>query len=403
MLNFERYFGVVSMDNKATTGVSVIIPCLNEEESIGQVVDAARIGINNLDLPGEVIVVDNGCTDNSADIAREHGAIVLEEKKCGYGSAIRKGFDNAQYSVLVMGDGDLTYDFSKIDDLVQPILDGSYDFMVGNRMSDIQPGAMPFLHRYIGNPLLSLLLRIMFRRHIVRDAHCGLRAISRMEYRKLGCVTTGMEFASEMIVCAIYSDTRMSEKPIVYHARVGESKLISFRDGWRHLRFMALYSPSSTLLIPGVIFWLIGVAIVLPLAFGPVLINGRAIDVHCMIMGGLLSIISMQFITTGLLAKTFAHLTGVRHDNVVAWLYEKLTFEKMILGTLPLIIIGLLSSLTVVFRWVSSGFGSLDEARLLFFGMLTLVTGAQIATSGYLFSIMALPHHLGSLNKKSKE
>ena len=391
------------MGNKATTGVSVIIPCLNEEESIGQVVDAARIGISNLDLPGEVIVVDNGCTDNSPNIAREHGAIVLEEKTRGYGAAIRKGFDSAQYSVLVMGDGDLTYDFSKVDELVNPIIAAEYDFMVGNRMSNIKAGAMPFLHRYIGNPLLSLLLRIMFRGNIVKDAHCGLRAISRTEYRKLGCVTTGMEFASEMIVLAIYNNLRMSEKPIIYHARVGESKLVSFRDGWRHLRFMAMYSPSSALLIPGLIVWLLGFAIVLPLAFGPVMINDRAVDIHCMIMGGLLSVVSMQFITTGLLAKTFAHLTMVRHDKVVAWLYDNLTFEKMILGTLPLIIIGIVASLTVVMRWVSGGFGSLDEVRLLFFGMLALITGAQIATSGYLFSIMALPHHLGSFNNKSSE
>ena len=380
--------------NTSFNGVSVVIPCLNEEASIGQVVDAAWEGIRALKLSGEVIVVDNGCTDRSAEIAVAHGARVIAESERGYGAAIRKGFANAKYDILVQGDGDLTYDFTKIDDLIIPILNNEADMVVGNRMSNILPGSMPALHRYVGNPALSLLLRIMFHRNIVRDAHCGLRAISTRAYRSLHCVTTGMEFASEVIVRAIHCNLRMQERTIVYHARVGDSKLSSFRDGWRHLRFMWLHSPASALLVPGCIGWLLGLAVALPIAFGPVLVNGRGIDTHCMIMGGLLNTISLQFITLGLIAKAYAHVSGLRHDPVIQWLYNHLTFEKLIFCASPLVVVGLLVALTIVIRWIASGFGSLDQTNLLFFAMLCMINGIQLGAAGYVFSILILPRHV---------
>lgn len=379
------------------SGISVVIPCLNEAESIGQVVDAAFAGAAKTGLAAEVIVVDNGSHDRSAEIAAGHGARVVAESLKGYGAALRAGFAAARYEVLVMGDGDLTYDFSRLDELVRPILDDEADFVVGNRMGNIRPGAMPRLHRYIGNPLLSLMLRVMFHNHRVRDAHCGLRAIARTVYRELRCVTTGMEFASEMVVRAIHRGVRMTERDIIYHPRVGESKLASFRDGWRHLRFMLLHSPTSALLFPGILTWSVGVIVVLPLALGPVVLRGRNFDIHCMIMGGLLNTVSIQFITIGLLAKAYAHLSGLREDPVVAWLYGKLNFERIMLLAAPLILLGLVVSAKVVIQWVASGFGPLDEARLLFFGMLCLINGCQIAAAGYLFSIMALPRHVAPL------
>lgn len=379
-------------------GISVVIPCLDEADSIGEVVDAAAAGISRMGLPGEVVVVDNGSRDGSAEIARRHGARVLHEAERGYGAAIRKGFDDARFDVLVMADGDLTYDLTRLDELVRPILGGDADFVVGNRMRNIRPGSMPSLHRYVGNPLLSLLLRLMFNKHVVRDAHCGMRAISKAAYDRLLCITTGMEFASEMIVRAIHCNLRMAERDIVYHPRVGASKLDSFRDGWRHLRFMLLHSPSSALLLPGGIAWVLGTAIALPLAFGPVMIGGRAVDMHCMLMGGLLNIVSIQFITMGLLAKSFGHLSGLREDRLIKWFYAHFTFEKLVLATLPLIVVGILITLKVVFQWIGGGFGSLNQARLLFLGMLCLVNGTQLAVSGYLFSIMALPRHAGRMD-----
>lgn len=382
-------------------GVSVVIPCLNEEASIGQVIEAARAGIAAVVADGEVIVVDNGCTDRSAEIARRHGARVLVEPHPGYGSALRKGFDNARYAIVVMGDGDLTYDFTKLGDLVRPILAGEAQFVIGNRMGNILPGAMPPLHRYIGNPILSGLLRLMFRDRRVRDAHCGLRAISRDAYRSLRCVTTGMEFASEMVVKAISTKLSIAQRDIVYHPRIGDSKLQSFRDGWRHLRFLVLHSPTLLLLLPGAVCWGLGLLLALPMAFGPVVIGGRNIDIHFMIMAGLLNIVGVQIVTAGLLAKSYGHLSGLRHDEFVARLYRWFTFEKTFLGSAILALVGLAIAGSVVLEWVLSGFGSLNRARMLFFALILLVDGVQFGLSSYLFSIMALPRHIDTFTSET--
>lgn len=380
--------------DNAREGISVIIPCLNEEVSIGQVIEAAREGIAKTGLKEEIIVVDNGSTDRSMDLAREHGARVLQEAHRGYGAALRCGFNAATFEYIVMGDGDLTYDFSRLDELVQPLTAGHADFVIGNRMNNIQPGAMPGLHRYVGNPILSLALRIMFHGNAVHDAHCGLRAITRSAYRKLRCVTTGMEFASEMVIRAVRCKLRIQEQDIVYHERLGHSKLRTFRDGWRHLRFMMLHSPTTMLLWPGLICWLLGLVITFPLALGPVYIQGRLFDIHCMIMGGILNIISVQVITVGLLAKAYAHLSGLHHDAVIAWMYKHLTFEKATVVSGMVIIAGVLVTFWVVVKWVFAGFGPLDMARPLFFAALCLINGIQIGAASYLFSIMALPRHL---------
>ena len=393
------------MDQEQTTevGVSVVIPCLNEEESIGKTVDAALAGISRLGVPGEVIVVDNGSTDHSAQIAREHGARVVPQTLKGYGAAIRKGFDSARHGIMVMGDGDLTYDFTRLDELVRPIMEGKADFVVGNRMHNIRPGAMPGLHRYVGTPFLSLVLRLMFRNNSVRDPNCGMRAISRNTYRKLRCATTGMEFASEMIIQAIRNNVRMFERDIVYHPRVGESKLRSFADGWRHLRFMLLYSPTVLFLGPGIFFWIAGLLLSAPLAFGPIMIGERQFDIHFMIMGGLLNIASIQVITIGMLSKAYAHLSGLHHDQAVVWFYRRFSFEKLSIVALSLIGIGLVVVVEIVCKWIASGFGTLHDARPLFFALLLLVNGVQLGAAGYLFSIMALPRHLDTASPETRD
>jgi len=384
-------------------GISVIIPCLNEEASIAQAVEMARQGIAKLGLAEDIIVVDNGSSDRSAEIAREHGARVIEEKHRGYGSALRAGFQNAKYELMVMGDADLTYDFTFIDDLVRPILEGRADFAIGNRMKSIRPGAMPKLHRYIGNPVLSFALRIMFHSNQVHDAHCGLRAITAGAYRQLRCVTTGMEFASEMVVRAIRCNLRIVERDIVYHPRTGQSKLHTFRDGWRHLRFMVLHSPTALLLVPGIFFWLLGLLISLPLAFGPFFIAGRAVDIHCMLIGGVLNIVSMQIITIGLLAKAYGHLSGLHEDAIVAWFYRWFTFERACVVSGVVLALGVVLTLWVVMKWVSAGFGSLNQQRLLFLALICLVNGVQIGAASFLFSIMALPRHIDRMPPEAEE
>lgn len=382
---------------KEFKGISVVIPCLNEEASVGQVIEMARAGIARLGLEEDIIVVDNGSTDRSAAIAAEHRARVVHEQTRGYGSALRRGFASARYGIIVMGDGDLTYDFTALDELVRPILENKADFVIGNRMKSIQPGAMPTLHRYIGNPLLSLALRVMFHSNLVHDAHCGLRAITAEAYEKLRCVTTGMEFASEMVVRAIRCRLRIAERDIVYHQRKGQSKLHSFRDGWRHLRFMMLHSPTTLMLWPGIFFWLLGLLISLPLAFGPIIIGGRAVDIHCMLIGGVLNILSIQIITIGLLSKAYGHLSGLHDDPVVAWFYRWFTFERACFVSGGIIILGLALTLWVVMSWVSAGFGMLNQQRLLFFALICLVNGVQVGAASFLFSIMALPRHIERL------
>jgi len=389
--------GPFSAAGAALPGVSVVIPCLNEEASIALVVEAARAGIAALGIDGEVVVVDNGSTDRSAEIATRAGARLLTETHRGYGAALRRGFAEARHEIVVMGDGDLTYDFSKIGDLVRPILAGEAQFVIGNRMGNILPGAMPPLHRYVGNPILSGLLRLMFHDRRVKDAHCGLRAIRRDTYRELRCVTTGMEFASEMVVRAIHNGVAIAQRDIVYHPRIGDSKLNSFRDGWRHLRFLVLHSPTVLLLLPGALCGVLGLLLAMPMAFGPVVVGGRNIDIHFMIMAGLLHIVGIQIVTTGLLAKSYAHLSGLRHDEFIARLYRWFTFEKTVLGAAAIALVGCFLAGSVVFEWVRSGFGNLNRARLLFFALLLLVDGVQLGLASYVFSIMALPRHIDTL------
>lgn len=390
------------MSNAPAQGISVILPCLNEAASLGQVIELARRGIAKLGLQEDIVVVDNGSTDLSAQVARAHGARVLVEPHRGYGSALRKGFDNVRYDIIVMGDADLSYDLASLDTLVLPILKDEADFVMGNRMNDIQPGAMPGLHRYIGNPVLSATLRLLFHNNNVRDAHCGMRAITRDAYQRLHCVTTGMEFASEMVIRASRCNLRITERDITYRPRVGESKLHSFRDGWRHLRFMILHSPTILLLAPGIVGWIIGLAISLPLAFGPFIIQGRLVDIHCMLIGGVLNILSIQIITIGLLAKAYGHLSGLHEDKIVAWFYRWFTFEKACIVSALLIGAGLLLTLWILAQWVASGFGALNQQRLLFFAMICLVNGVQIGAASFLFSIMALPRHIDRLPPESE-
>lgn len=384
-----------SMNEQAQSGISVVVPCLNEEESIEQVVRAAQEGIARMNLPGEVVVVDNGSTDRSVELARAAGARVVTETIPGYGAALRRGFASARHEIMVMGDADMTYDFTRLDALVQPILDGNAELVVGNRMRNVRPGSMPKLHQYVGNPLLSLMLRLMFHTHTIKDAHCGMRAIRRDVYRRLGCVTTGMEFASEMIVRAIHNRVRMTERDIIYHPRIGESKLQSFRDGWRHMRFLLLHSPSSTLLFPGLAAWIVSLLVAAPLAFGPVVLGGRAFDIHMMIVAGTLNIVSIQLLTFGLLSKAFAHLAGLRDDPLIAWLYKHFTFEKFMLITLPPVAAALWVVGVVIHQWSTSGFGPLNQIRPLFLALICMINGMQMAAGGYLFSIMALPRHRG--------
>lgn len=383
--------------------ISVVIPCHNEANSIAHVIEDIRKGWQALGRQGEIIVVDNCSTDETAKRASAAGARVEREERMGYGSAIRRGFAEASGDILVMGDGDASYDFSRLDILVRPIIEGDADFVIGNRMGNIQDDAMPWLHRHIGNPLLSGCLRLLFRTRAVHDAHCGLRAIRRDAYERLGCVTTGMEFASEMVIAAVRSNLRIAEVPIEYHPRIGDSKLRSFRDGWRHLRFMLLHSPTLIVLVPGLIFWLFSMMLVARLAIGPIPWGQRLIDIHAMVIAGVLNMVSMQVVTLGMIAKVSAHVRGIRHDPVVQWFYRIFTYEKFTAAAVFASLTGAIVIAWVVWIWARGGFGNLDQARPMFFGALAMVNGVQLAVASYVFSVMALPIDIGRTKSRIED
>ncbi|MBN1918337.1 MAG: glycosyltransferase family 2 protein [Verrucomicrobia bacterium] len=376
---------------EATVEVSVVMPCLNERQGIAACVDSARNALAEAGIRGEVVVADNGSEDGSAEIACAHGARVVHEARRGYGSAYQTGIEAARGRYIVIGDADGTYDFHTIERFIKPLRDG-YDFVIGNRFEGrMAKGAMPTLHRYVGNPVLSAVLRGMFKTAI-GDAHCGMRSFTREAYDRMELQTTGMEFASEMVIHAARAKLRMLEIPIDYGARAGDSKLRTFRDGWRHLRFMFLYSPDHLFIVPGVILFLIGFVIMARLAWGPVVINGRVFDIHFMLVGGFLTIVSVQVLCLGVLGKAYSFTEHFQKDDkLIAWLLRHFTLEKALLIGAVGVVLGLVFAGGVVWKWVSSGFGELQAVRPLFFGLVVLVNSLQFTFNSFLFSMMAIP------------
>src|SRR5436190_2433671 len=281
--------------------VSVVIPCLNEAETIGECVTLSRGVLDEAGLDGQVIVVDNGSTDGSGDLARAAGALVVDEPRRGYGSAYLAGLSVAVGEYIVMVDADLTYDFGEIPRFVEELESGA-QLVIGNRMQNIQPGAMSFLSR-VGNTLLSGFLNVLHRTN-VHDAHCGMRALRRDVVPVLNLRTVGMEFASEMVIRATREHLDVREVPIALHPRVGESKLAPFRDGWRHLRVILVYNPTFLFLIPGAVMLAVGSLITL-LVFAEVPVFGRNLYVHSLILGCLLILLGVQAIGLGLSARAF--------------------------------------------------------------------------------------------------
>jgi glycosyltransferase involved in cell wall biosynthesis len=366
--------------------VSVVIPCLNEAETIAECVMSARAVLEESGLVGEVIVVDNGSTDRSGDLALAAGAFVVEETRRGYGSAYLAGLDAARGDYIVMLDADLTYDFREIPRFVDA-LEGGAQLVVGNRMQNIEPGAMPFLSR-IGNPILSGFLNVLHRTN-VRDVHCGMRAVRRDVLPALNLRTVGMEFASEMVIRATRERLDVREIPIALHPRVGTSKLSPFRDGWRHLRVILVYNPTFLFILPGAVMFLVGSIITL-LVFAHVSLFGRNLYTHSLILGCLLIILGVQAIGLGLTARTFGVYFISEQDDLLRKLRSKLRLEHglalaALVGVAGLALIGV-----VIGRWASSDFGTLREERLAILAMTVIAVAAQIFFTSFLVSIIGL-------------
>jgi glycosyltransferase involved in cell wall biosynthesis len=366
--------------------VSVVIPCLNEAETIAECVIRARTTLDESGLDGEVLVVDNGSMDGSGDLARRAGARVVEEPRRGYGSAYLAGLAVARGDYIVMVDADLTYDFNEIPRFVQELENGA-QVVIGNRMQNIKPGAMPLLSR-VGNPLLSGFLNVLHRTN-VHDAHSGMRALRRDVVPILNLRTVGMEFASEMVIRATREHLDVREVPITLHPRVGTSKLSPFRDGWRHLRLILVYNPTFLFLVPGAVMFLVGSIITL-LVFLEVPIFGRSLLVHSLIFGCLLILIGVQAIGLGLSARAFGVYFISEQDHLFQRLRGKLRLEHGLALALLVLVGGAALIGVVLGKWAAHGFGTLREERLAILAATVIAVGAQIFFTSFLLSIIGL-------------
>ena len=367
--------------------VSVVIPCLNEAANIEECVSRARRALDESNLSGEVIVSDNDSEDESARLAAAAGAIVVHEPNRGYGSAYLAGFAVTRGRYIVMADADLTYDFGEIPRFVAELENGA-DMVIGNRMKNIQPGAMPWLHRYVGNPLLSGFLNLLFRTG-VDDAHCGMRALRRDILPQLDLRTTGMEFASEMVIRAAKEHLTLSQFAIEYHPRGGESKLSSFRDGWRHLRFLLVHSPNHLFILPGAVMALVG-ALVEFIVLAHIAVFGREWDVHALIGGALLAIVGTQVLALGICAHAYATYFMGEQDRWFDRMRARYQLEHGLLLGGAFLLAGLVVGAFIVINWIEHGFGRLSEENFAVLAATLIIVGIQIFFSSFLVSILGL-------------
>jgi glycosyltransferase involved in cell wall biosynthesis len=367
--------------------LSVVIPCLNEAQNIELCVSSALGALARAGIAGEVIVADNDSEDGSAQLAEAAGARVVHEPRRGYGSAYIAGFAAARGEYIVMADADLTYDFEEIPRFLAALRDGA-DMVVGDRMRNIHPGAMPWHHRYIGNPLLSRLLNVLFHTG-VRDAHCGMRAFRRDRLEVLQLRTTGMEFASEMIVRAAKERLDIREISIEYHPRGGESKLSSFRDGWRHVRFLLLHSPNHLFILPGALMAALGGLISLAV-LAHVSILERQWQLHTLIGGSLLLIVGTQLVALGLCAHAYATYFMGERDPWFDRARARLRLEHGLTLGAAIALLGLTMILVIVLEWARNGFGNLSQERVAIVAASLLVIGIQVVFTSFLLSILGL-------------
>jgi hypothetical protein len=395
---------VVEVNNTDLLEISIVLPCLNEEDAIGGCIDTLRYIIWEQRLSAEIIVVDNASTDRSNEIARAHGARVVYQAERGYGNAYLKGFAEARGKYIVMADADNTYDLTEVNEFVDPLRRG-YDLVIGNRFAGrMAKGAMTFSHRYIGNPILSGILRLFFHT-TVRDAHCGMRAFTRASYPKMRLRTGGMEFASEMVINAAKSGLRITERPISYAPRIGESKLHTVRDGWRHLRFMLLYSPSHLFLLPGLLLLVLGLSVEVILFPGPVHISRVTFDVHTMMLGSVAALLGVQIIIIGLFARYFSlteELDG-EQDQVLQFLTRTFTLERGLMAGIAVFVLGFVVDAYVLVSWIANGMGPLALIRPTVVASTLLAIGAEIVFGSFFLSFLQFRKSLHAPNSPKND
>ncbi len=375
--------------------LTILMPCLDESETLATCVRQAREFLDAHDLDGEVLIADNGSTDGSQDIAEAAGARVVDVHEKGYGAALLGGIAAARGRYVAMGDADDSYDFGTLGPFVERLQQGD-DLVMGNRFrGGIAPGAMPPLHKYLGNPVLSFVGRLFFKAP-VKDFHCGLRAFRRDAIMDLQLRTTGMEFASEMVVKACLAGLKVSEQPTTLRpdGRSRPPHLRSWRDGWRHLRFLMLYSPRWLFFYPGVIITLLGLLMTGALLVGPVEIGGKGFDVGTMMYTIALTVIGYQAVLLAVLSNVYAQAEGFlpRTPRFHAF-QQRLSMENGILIGFGIFLLGVVLSGLSVWQWRSASFGGLDAAdsvRSAAPAMLGLMLGSQTILGGLFVSLLRI-------------
>jgi len=373
-------------DNENSVDVSVILPALDEERTIGECITKIRKVFHDNAINGEIIVADSS-TDRTSEIAASLGAKVFPAEKNGYGNAYLTGFRYARGLYIVMGDADNTYDFLEIPKLISPLQNGA-DFVIGSRFKGIiHKGSMDGLHRYIGNPVLTWMLNFIFHTRY-SDTHSGFRAITRKALDRLPLTTGGMEFASEMLVMASKERLRIEEVPISYYPRVTPSKLHSFADGWRHIRFVLLMKPLPFIAVPGFLLSVVGILLMVLFS-----LNGdiESSHLHSFILGAILVMGGIQVVLSGFLMKTYSVIHGYeKKQGFIEFLMKYHSLEIfLVLGFLS-IFAGILLGLNIFLRWVSTNFGFLSEISTAIISLVLIVTGIQVFLFAVFQSMMLL-------------
>ncbi len=373
--------------------VSVVIPCLNEANSLALCVDKAVKAFQAAGLSGEVVVADNGSTDGSIQIAEEHGARVIRVAARGYGTALRAGIAGARGPFIIMGDADDSYDFSDVPRFVEKLREG-HDIVLGNRFQGgIKPGAMPLHHKYFGNPGLTALLNTLFHARI-GDGYCGMRGFTRELYDRLDLRSTGMEFALEMVIKSAQIGARIAEIPIILwpDKRGRAPHLRSFRDGWRSLRFMLLYAPNWLFLLPGATLMLFGLFLVFWLLPGQRQIAPHvALDIHTMIFGVIFTLMGAQILSIGAFAKVFSYAERFDRRSVsLRRALTRITLEKALLFGGIVFLIGFAGCAWVTWQWAASGFGELHQIRQVLFWSMWLFLGLQTLFASFFLSMLGI-------------
>jgi len=375
--------------------LTILMPCLDEAATIRACIAKARGFLERTGMDGEVLVADNGSSDESRALAEAAEARVIHVAERGYGAALRAGIEAARGKYVIMGDADDSYDFSRLEPFVAKLREG-YPLVVGNRfLGGIVPGAMPLLHRYFGNPVLSFIGRLFFHTS-VGDFHCGLRGFDRAAVLALDLRTTGMEFASELVVKAALAGYRIAEVPttLTPDRRGRPSHLRSWRDGWRHLRFLLLFSPRWLFLYPGTALLALGAVLLTVLYFSPLRIGRAGLDIHSMLYASAAVLLGLQLCLFALFARISAQNAGLlpRHATVQR-LLAMVTLERGLLAGLGAALAGFLWSAAAFWEWKEAGFGALDPSQMMrntIPACTLMVGGMEVALASFLLSVLRL-------------